>query len=78
MTDVAAVAAGLTRSQREAMTSEAVRDNLAIVIRWIKMPATRCSLQNKGLIERGMYRQDLTELGLAVREHLATLAQKDT
>lgn len=77
MTDarVAEIAGVLTEAQREAMSDEAVRDGDAIVIRWIRYPGTRCALQDKGLLEPGMYRQDLTPLGLAVRAHLLHPAQ---
>lgn len=61
------IAGKLTRHQRHAITSEVVRDGEALVIRYIRMPATRCWLQRNGLLVNRMYSQELTPLGLAVR-----------
>jgi len=68
--EVAAIAAKLTKAQREQMLDEVVRWEGGFDLRWIGHAGVRCVLQKKGLVETPMYSQRLTPLGLAVRNHL--------
>ena len=63
--DVAEIAKGLTKAQREALTG-----HNSWRIRTTTSAPCRCALQRKGLVVDRMYAESFTPLGLAVRKHL--------
>lgn len=64
--DVAGIAAGLTKAQREAMRAV----HPARSIPFITTAACRCALQRLGLVVDRQYCELLTPLGEQVRQHL--------